>query len=78
MPGGQYKKRAAECRLLAGEVLNSLVKYVIKNMDLSLSSSKLTPNTWNSERVVRPWIARDIKEHEEAIKAVAVSAFIGM
>ncbi|KAF8554409.1 cytochrome P450 [Imleria badia] len=68
MPGGQYKQHAAECRALAQEVLTSPVKFVMENMAAGTAGESLVQNLLET---------RNGEVHEDAIRAVAASAFLG-
>ncbi|KAG9315351.1 cytochrome P450 [Chiua virens] len=67
-PGGGYKKRAAECRGLAEEVLTGPFEYVKENMAAGTAEESLVRDLLET---------RDGQADEENVKAVAASAFLG-
>ncbi|KIJ14474.1 hypothetical protein PAXINDRAFT_24300, partial [Paxillus involutus ATCC 200175] len=68
LPGGQYKKRAAECRALVVDVLNGPVTYVKDNMAAGTARKSLVYDLFEKE---------DGRADEETIKAIATTVFLG-
>ncbi|KIK93483.1 hypothetical protein PAXRUDRAFT_145010 [Paxillus rubicundulus Ve08.2h10] len=68
LPGGRYKKRAAECRALAVSVLNDPVTYVKAKMASGTARKSLVYDLFEKENG---------KADEETVKAVGATVLLG-